>query len=646
MDSASDGVGADRLRALRRRAAQAEETPAPAVAPQHSARPALADNGFALLELPIAAGSAAINEAYDRLSFEPDRDEAKLAAARAALMAPRDRLAAEIGWAPGLARLSLDALIVALRANDAATLQSLHGKASGLARLNIAHALLDMDRADVQAATAILSDARDVDADAVLELLDEARFAAREREIDRPLFDDCFDDHARTLGGQAALAFAGSAIGRAALARSLQAMGSPAGRFDAGLRDALLAGYGREIAQPLDQSHGRIMASIEALKAEPGSQSHATGLLTALDVWSTLRRPMQLHEAARGLDDPASGEIFAAVRSLSVALSNQHEQYEIALRLGRALLSSFALVPIHRAALERELPTLIGNAALKRAQQLHQMALAQLKPFARQVEAGGLDGAGGLAGSINALIADVECLTDDGALGLVFLALRDIAIQLHNQGRERRAAYAMIVWLTRHGPPREVAQKLEEDLRHFGVEADVAVREDTDAAPAPDAPRAPTRFGRAGQPPSRPPEARTPPPRLPNEPRSPPVRTRRSAGVVRGVTVMVILLGLIYGRATQKAERRRERAAAMEQSETPAITAMPATPSYNTTPSYNSPSYSTVRSRAEAEALLSRLRERSMQDTGQQPGTPTEPRFVPGQPMSDARPDMPLGSEP
>lgn len=639
-DAALDGVSADRLRALTRRAAQAEQAPASAAtAPLQHARPALADNPFALLELPIAAGMAEIGDAYDRLSFEPGRDEAALSAARAALMAPRDRLAAEIAWAPGLARLSLEALIAALRSNDATTLQSLHGKLSGLARLNIAHALLNMNPADVQAAVAILSDAGDVDADTVLEALDEARFAAREREIERSLFEECLDSHARTLGGQAALAFAATATGRAALTRALQTMAPAAGRFDTGLRDALLSGYGREIAQALDQSHARIMTSIEALKTDPASQGTATSLLTTLDIWSNLRRPMQLHEAARGLDDPASGEIFAAVRSLSVALSNEHEQYEIALRLARALLSSFALVPIHRVALERELPTLIGNVAVKRAKQLHEMALAQLKPFARQIEAGGLEGAGGLAGSINALIADVECLKNDAALDLVFLALRDIAIQMHNHGHERRAAYAMIVWLTRQSPPRDVAQKLEEDLRHFGVQADVVVREEAGDAPAP---RAPTQFGRSGSPPSRPPETRAPPPTLPSEPRQRPVRpAKRSFGFVRGFIAVIVLLSLIYGRAAQKAERRRENAAAIERGDGPAVAAMPATPSYSV-PSRTS----VVRDRAEAEALLDRLRERSAQDNGRYPEATNAPRFVPGQPMSDAQPDMPLGSQP
>jgi hypothetical protein len=660
VDPALETAGAERLRALRRRAAQVEEPVAPVTVAGPQARPELADNPFALLELPLAAGTAQINEAYDSLSFELGRDEAALSAARAALMAPRERLAAEIRWMPGLPRATTDALIAALRTGDSAPLRSMLGKASGVARFNIAVALLETDLSDAQAAGEVLAAARDVDGDALLEQLDEARFAAREREIDRALFDECLDERARTVGAKAAAAFAASATGRAALTRALQADGAAKGRFDTGLRDALLAGYGAEIGQALDQSRGRILSGIEALKADPASQGHATSLLTALDVWSNLRRPMQVHEAARGLDDPASGDIFASVRSLSVDLSNEHQQYEIALRLGRALLSSFALVPTHRAALERELPTLIGNAAVKRANQLHDMALAALRPLARQVEAGGLEGAGGLAGSINALVADVECLggradNNDKALETVFMTVRDIAIEMHNKARERDAAYAMLVWLAGQGPPAPVAQKLEEDLKHFGVEADVAVREapKDDAAPA--APRAPGSFGRSsrgggggsGK-------AATPPARAPREKSAPTPRAPREKGrfgVARGFLVVIILIAILYGRGSDRAERRRQREAAAASGEAVA----PSSGDYY--------SDRAERRRANAEDLLEKIRaaqERPAQPPPAPrpftmppehepapsyapsgsggPATSSTPRFVPGQPMVDAQP--------
>lgn len=582
-ESVLDAAGSERLRALARRAIEGENDRPAALPVGGPAITTLAANPFAELELDIAADAGAINEAFDRLSFEPGRDEAALTAARAALMAPRERLAAELRWVTGLPRPTMDALRVALRSRDVETLAAIHARATGAGRFNLAFALFECDSSDVQAGLGAIMDAREVDPDALLDALDEARFAAREREIDRALFDECLADWARHAGASVALSFAGQASGRMALARGLQVHARPNGRFDAGFREALLGAYAGEVARALDQSQGRIEDAIKTLRAEPDNAMGATSLLTALDIWSGLRRPIQVHEAARGLDDPASGEIFAAVRSLAIELSNDHDQYEIALRLGRALLSSFALVPIHRAALEREFPTLIGNAAVKRAGQLHEMAIADLKGFARQVKAGGLDRSGGLAGSIATLVEDVADLKDGNALEAVFGCLRDIAIQLNNVGHDREAAYAMIAWLSAHGPPAAVAQRLEEDLRHFGIHADIAVRDAVRAeSPAPPQsrsqaeaePRSPAGFGRArpsgqvtapavhgstGKP--APPPRHTPAPDQPVPPRLPPSAggdEKKPFKMLQAIVIVVVLSAFIFARHERKMERLRE----------------------------------------------------------------------------------------
>jgi hypothetical protein len=386
-DAAVDVAASGRLQALKRRAAQEQQA-----APEGGRvqRPAstlqLAHNPFAVLELDIAAGGATLDEAYDRLSFEPGRDEAALTIARAALMSPRERLAAEIRWLMATPRPTMLAICAALRADDRATLSSVHGKLSGASRFNIAFALFECSPAEGQAALAVIADARGFDPEPLLEMLDEARFAAREREIDRALFEECLADWARETGDRIAPAFAGTSAGQLSLTRALQNEPRPQTRFETMFREALLVRYGAEVAQGLDRARANIDAAIRDLREDPGKAVVATTLLTSLDLWSGLRRPMQVHEAARGLDDPASGELFAAVRSLSIDLSNQHDQFELSLRLARALLACFAAVPIHRAALERELPTLIGNAAVKCAKDLHKRALAQPRVIARQCQ--------------------------------------------------------------------------------------------------------------------------------------------------------------------------------------------------------------------------------------------------------------------
>ena len=471
----ANAAASERLRALARRATQGEIEPPSAVIANVPAL-ALAANPFALLDLEIASGVQAINSAYDQLSFEHGRDEAALAAARAALMSPRERLIAEIRWMPGLPSPTIKPLCAALRANDASTLTAIRGKAAGIARFNVAFALFEAAPTDTQAALGTIAAAHDVEHEALLDALDEARFTAREREIDRCLFDECLDDWAQHTGNKIAIVFAANPIGRLKLVHQLQEQAASRGRFATSFREAMLRSYAGEVARSLDGLQQQIHDAIAALNAEPGNPIWTTSLQTSLEMWSGLRRPIQIHEAARGLDDPASAEIFSAVRSLAVSLSNDHSEFEAALRLGRALRSSFALVPRHHFELQRDLPTMIGNAAMRRAKQLHERATDDLRSFARQVDAGGLDRAAGLTGSIAALVEDVADLAAGDALEGVFFCLRDIGIGLNNVAQERSAACALLKWLGTQEPPATVAQKLEEDLRHFGIDADIPVR--------------------------------------------------------------------------------------------------------------------------------------------------------------------------
>jgi hypothetical protein len=253
-------------------------------------------------------------------------------------------------------------------------------------------------------------------------------------------------------------------------------------------------------------------------------------LAASLDLWSSLRRPIQVHEAARGLDDPASAEIFDKVRRLTVSLSNDHEEFETALRLARSLISTFALVPFHRNALERELPVLIGNALNRRLNQICNLARADRSGFARSVSAGGLVRGNGIAGQLAATFADAMESTPDSRANY-FLIVRNLAIDLNNDNGDRRTALAITLWLAAHEPPPEIAARLDEDLATLGAEP---VGQKAESASGDSAPVV---FGRAGgraaapAPPRAPPGRRESPPPL-WIPEDPP-RRRRKAGVLQ-----------------------------------------------------------------------------------------------------------------
>jgi hypothetical protein len=438
-------------------------------APGRFAATELMANAFATLGVNLDASADAISDAVDTLSFEPGHDPEALNAARAKLMSARDRLGEELGWLPEPSPPLLAQLRAGLMAGDIAGVTAVRDATIGLARVNLSLALAVSLPGEIDRATRVLIDGQAWDTNTTLGLLGEARARAGFRAIDDDIFDRAVQARAVAMAQALAPLFAASTTARTALTKAMQAAPPSLAGFGAMFLDEVMRCYAAGIDPALEQAQARITAATEALIARPGDHSQATALTTSLDLWSSLRRPIQVHEAARGLDDPASARIFEAIRSLTITLSNDHNDYDIALRLARALISSFALVPFHRAALERELPTLIGNALGKRLRQLCAKALAHHAVFAREVQAGGLSGTTGLAGQLASSFADSLNSSPDNC-GNFFIIVRGLTVDLFNKHRDRRTAIAVTQWLLAQGPPAEERARLESDLAQLGGE--------------------------------------------------------------------------------------------------------------------------------------------------------------------------------
>ena len=406
-DPVADEAAIGRLRRVVGRVERVDLPEIPAEAgPGRFAATELMANAFATLGVGLDASADAISDAVDTLSFEPGHDPEALNAARAKLLSARDRLSEELGWLPEPSPPLLAQVRTALIAGDIAGVMAVRDATIGLARLNLSLALAVGLPGEIDRATRVLVDGQAWDTNATLGLLGEARDRAGFRAIDDDIFDRAVQARAVAMAQALAPLFAASTNARTALTKAMQAAPPSLAGFGAMFLDEVMRCYAAGIDPALEQAQVRITAATDALIARPGDHAQATALTTSLDLWSSLRRPIQVHEAARGLDDPASARIFEAIRSLTVTLSNDHNEYDIALRLARALITSFALVPFHRAALERELPTLIGNVSGKRLRQICAKALANHAAFGRQVLVGGLDGTAGLAGQLAAIFAD------------------------------------------------------------------------------------------------------------------------------------------------------------------------------------------------------------------------------------------------
>ncbi|MDB5574943.1 MAG: hypothetical protein JWR80_119 [Bradyrhizobium sp.] len=614
------------------------EATAAAAAPDCFVGSGLTGNAFAVLGVGLDASAQAISDAVDDLSFEPGHDPEQLNAARAALMSARDRLGEELGWLPEMSPALLAQVRAGLKAGDVAAVTAARDATIGLARLNLGLALAVAVPGEVERAVRVISDGQAWDSNATLGLLGEARARAGFRPIDDDLYDGAVRERAVAVAQALAPLFAATTSARAALTKGMQGaaagIASAGGGFAAMFLDEVMRCYAAGIDPALEAAAAKIAAAAAALKERPGDQGQAIALTAGLEIWSSLRRPVQVHEAARGLDDPASAAIFESVRSLTVTLSNEHDEYDIALRLARALIASFALVPFHRAALEQQLPTLIGNVLAKRLRQACARALAAHASFAREVVAGGLERTSGMAGAVAASFAEAsETRGEDRAA--FFLIVRGLAVDLCNEHRERRAAVVIMQWLLLLDPPVEVRAKLAADVEQLGGEAPVpAYSRPSPRQPGGDgeAPAAGS-FGRAnrgGAAAAAPQSQRSSADWVPPPPEMPPAWTPTPGRRPRGrstLGTMVLVLCMMVGFCSRIGGHRSH------------VAPLPSSGSSSAGSSSDASRYgsaSSTYSSAREAAIEARIREynaRLESGDGVRPN-----RIVPGRPMSDARP--------
>lgn len=452
------------MRRLRRVTAMPDAEPPVATSQPQSASIdcGLSTSAFALLRVSLDADDAAIARAYDDLSFEPDADEAALSASRAQLSSARGRLVEELAWLPELDNAQQAEARTALAKGDIATLTRLRNAASGLARINLTLAVAADDNLDDM--LGLFIDVRNWNPDVTLDALDEARGRARSRPVDethfRALVAGRFEDWAkRVIPG-----FSTSREGRARLVRLMLSLGDAQGEQRTKWLDAVLRAYSAAVDDLLASTHNRLRAQIDRLEVNPADQAAATSLLSSLDLWTTYRQPIQVVEAARNLDDPASADLLQAVRSLSIQLSD-HNQDALVLRLNQALIQCARYVPTILAKLEADLTVVEHNALYAQVRQCCERALAEPRQFSHNVMQGALMGkATGRANELASAFARALELWH-GDPSPLFQTVRAMVVELHNEASQTASTPVLINWLLALDPPIEIAVQLRADMR-------------------------------------------------------------------------------------------------------------------------------------------------------------------------------------
>lgn len=431
---------------------------------QRPSSQALSGNAFVTLGIPIDASHDRISQAVDDLAFDEDRDEAALQAARASLFSARDRLAQEIVWLPECtAEQQLTAISAVLR-SDSGTLATLANTTSGLARINLLEAGAELRATDVQPALQLIEAITQWQPERTLDAIDEARGRGGFRPVDVDQWEQAVARRLGEIAARLAPLFAGSPDGRARLTGLMHRKPEP-GSALATFIEALQSAYAAAIEESLGRLEMRIQTTVKLLGVDPANTMQINSLIAALNQWSAYRRPIQIMESARSLDDRESARIFDAVLSLAINVSNEHKLHTVALLIAQALLDSFAHLPQQRARLERQMPILHGNLAIHRLEELGSRIKKQHHLFASQVKSARMQPRSkGLAGELLELFESARASVGEDA-STIFTVVREIIISAHNSSRDKKSTQILLKWLLGEHPPAEIRKRLEDDLR-------------------------------------------------------------------------------------------------------------------------------------------------------------------------------------
>ncbi len=320
----------------------------------------LEENPFALLGLTPRDGNQKIVEAAEEKSAT--LDPAVCAKARAALTTPRDRIAAEVAWLPGLSPASVRTALSLLQLAPPMILERADDPPLAFANL-LAGAI---DRLDAAAPAeewtrwiCLLADtAGAIRAEDVLRDLNEDRIAARIPQIGAlAAVEDQIAGRKRVYKDRIM-----RGLGRLPASTLVEVVTATVDkatqsgtRHAPSLIDDIVEGYELEAGKYLRQESENVFQLVAAAQKAAAEKSSGLGeILNLLDGvirrWDRLAQPIQLSLKSRGMGHEMSRDLAAPIRNLSVELVNDHEELEAANRLLAMLKEVFAENPelIHR----------------------------------------------------------------------------------------------------------------------------------------------------------------------------------------------------------------------------------------------------------------------------------------------------------
>lgn len=344
----------------------------------------LMENPFTILGATPRSTKADINEAVEEARLDADGIEAerRLDLARQALIAPNERLRAELAF---LLELRPAEARKVLRSRQFHDWLDVAQSAAGLSRLNILVEALSK-APNMQSATTIFQDLiagwSDLSPKSIVKQINEERAIAGFSDTQ---FADIRSALAELRAFHASKALeAIDSVGNlsAFLTDLLTSTLIPERRAGEAFVTASLDEYAKRAGSALASGADRALATLEAYSIS-GSEADYVLFERALEAWDALAQPMQLASEAKGADEAHSKDLYDQIRSKAIDLANDEGRHREALQITKISERVFAELPWAAEALKKDAQTL-NDVIAKKTRDEHLLPLAAALDLARE----------------------------------------------------------------------------------------------------------------------------------------------------------------------------------------------------------------------------------------------------------------------
>ena len=297
-------------------------------------------NEFNVLKAEYSSSAEEISDLLEDAEFEGIYSDDVLIKAQQTLVAPKDRLIAELCWLPELSRQQREKALQVIKESDTSQVPQQIDHFPDLAKANI----LAYCASEMEGAKAIILSLcncwDDLDLDALTNFINDNRKLAGFPKVSLAQVEDVVSNiclkqaitAAASIWRSGVPGFLMNSIVEKELSRK------PESTF---LKN-LVREYDKNSEKDLAEIAQKISDAAEKAKSAGDDLGfHIQDIDGYLFQWDEINQPVQLYDQSRGHEEARSKALYQELRALSVELANEHNRFEASLQLSEALLRTF-----------------------------------------------------------------------------------------------------------------------------------------------------------------------------------------------------------------------------------------------------------------------------------------------------------------